>query len=162
MAVHLALAPPDGFDAWTADEWGAWLESNAPDRVLLAHERGDWFVFLYMARVHGGRAEKALAPFLERLILERPIRSSEVEPMRDAFQALERTLDDVPTSRLWTGTQFYSADELYALIERVEGETGKTGLELSVADLWRPLFRELESVFEQAEQAGRGVYFGHV
>ena len=162
MPVYLSLAPPDGFARWTGDEWDAWLREHPLEPAELVSERSEWFVFLYMARVHGRQAASELAPFLERLIVEKPFESGEIPRLREALAALRTALEDIPAGRLWTGTQFYSADYLFALIDRKERETGRTGQDLRISDLWRPLFGVLETVLARAEAAGRGVYFGHL
>lgn len=162
MTVHLALAPPDGFDAWGDTEWKAWLEGHAMEPADDLGGRSEWLIFLYMARVHGKRVERDLAPWMERLITERPVPAREIAALRDGLRALEAELGRIPAGRLWTGTQFYTADFLHALILRKEEETGRTGQDLTIADLWRPLFATLLRVMDRAAESERGVYFGHV
>lgn len=161
-AVHFAVAPPDGFESWDDAAWGAWLAGQPWEPVTVVAPRGEWLVFLYMARVHGKRSQGDVAPYLERLMTERPFRAREVEPLRRALVALRSELASIPAGRLWTGTQFYTADELHALILRHEEETGKRGQELAIADLWRTLFDALDGVLARAQAADRGVYFGRV
>ncbi len=162
MGVYLSVSPPDGFDSWDEAAWDAWLEGNPWEPAELLADRGHWLVFLYQARVHAPRASGALSPFLERLMNERPVPAAELPGLRDAFDLVARELAQVPASRLWTGTQFYTVDELHQLIVRAEEESGRRGLELRVVDLWHPLFLRLEAVLERAVELARGVYFGNV
>lgn len=160
--VHLSVAPPDGFEAWSEAEWDGWLVEHPWEPAELLADRGHWLIFLYQARVHAPRAHRELSGFLERLMTERPIAGSELDRLRDGFDTLAREFAAVPASRLWTGTQFYSPDELHLLIAGAEEETGRRGPDLRVVDLWHQLLLKLEGVVERAIEAGRGVYFGHV
>ena len=125
MGVYLSVSPPDGFDSWDEAAWDAWLEGNPWEPAELLADRGHWLVFLYQARVHAPRASGALSPFLERLMNERPVPAAELPGLRDAFDLVARELAQVPASRLWTGTQFYTVDELHQLILRAEEESAE-------------------------------------
>lgn len=158
--VHFALAPPDGFEAWDEAAWDAWLGATPPLPSQRLASRGDWLIFLYMARVHAPAAMGAFAPFLERLMNERPIASAEVSALLHALDAVARGLALVPAAKLWTGTQFYSADELHRLVVEAEARTGRQGTALRVVDLWTELVERLDAVVTRAAAEGRGVWFG--
>lgn len=162
MAVYLSVAPPDGFEDWSAPEWDEWLGAHPWEPAESLATRGTWLVFLYQCRVHARRSAASLSPFLERLMNERPINAAGVVNLQRALQEIARELDDVPSSRLWTGTAFYSPAELEVLVEEAEARTGKRGVELSVTDLWRPLFATIDATLARAIGEGRGVYFGNV
>lgn len=160
--VHLAVAPPDGFEGWTPPEWDAWLAEHPWEPSEVLADRGHWLIFLYQCRVHAPGAMDALSPFLERLMNERPIPSREASALLAAFDEAASALSKAPASKLWTGTQFYSADELHALIVEAEARTGRKGLELRIVDLWSELFLRLDAVVVRALAEGRGVWFGDV
>lgn len=162
MAVHLTVAPPDGFEAWSEPEWDDWLDDHPWEPAERLAERGEWLVFLYQARVHAPRSQDALGRFMDRLMNERPVPSGEIPALREAFEDVARELSDVRSTKLWTGTQFYSPEELTLLVEAAERRTGKLGMDVTVADLWQPLLDRLEPVLARAITEGRGVYFGHV
>jgi len=158
--VHFALAPPDGFESWDDAAWDEWLARTPPEPSHRLAHRGEWLVFLYMARVHADAAMGAFAPFLERLMNERPVASRDVPALLLAVDAVARELARVPAAKLWTGTQFYSADELHALVIEAEERTGRRGTELRVVDLWTDLISRLDAVITRAAAEQRGVWFG--
>jgi hypothetical protein len=162
MAVYLSVSPPDGFQTWSEPDWDDWLDDHPWEPAELLAQRGEWLVFLYQSRVHAPRSQGALGRFMDRLMNERPVPAGEVAALRDAFEELARELSDVRSTKLWTGTQFYSPDELTAMIEAAERRTNKLGMDVTVADLWQPLLDRLRGVFERALAEGRGVYFGNV
>lgn len=162
MAVYLSVAPPDGFEAWTADEWDAWLVANPWEPATVVTVRGDWLIFLFQVKQHAPRAAGELAIFWERLMNERSVASTGVRRLREGLRAAAKELADVPSTRLWTGTVFYSLDELGRLVNAAEVRVGRIGADLSVADLWGPVFDRLDDVLARALDAGRGIYFGNV
>lgn len=162
MSVHLSVSPPDGYEAWDEAAWDAWLTEHPWEPATRVCDRADWLVFLYMARVHAPRAQDDLAPFIERLIAEKGIHALEVDPLRDALHAVAAELGRVPASKLFTGTQFYSHADLDRYFADAEERTGKRGVDLTVSDLWTPVFEQLVAACERAREQGRGLYFGHV
>ena len=160
--VHFAVAPPDGFEGWAPPAWDAWLAEHPWEPSEVLADRSHWLVFLYQCRVHAPGAIGALSPFLERLMNERPIASGEAPSLLAAFDEVARSLAKVPASKLWTGTQFYTPDELHALVVEAEARTGRKGLELRIIDLWSELFLRLDAVVVRAIAEGRGVWFGDI
>lgn len=162
MAVHVTVAPPDGFESWDEGQWDEWLDDHPWEPAEQLAERGDWLVFLYQARVHAKRTAEDLAPFLERLITEHPVPSTEIAALHLALQNLAAEFGRSPASRLWTGTQFYTAEYLHALIVKSEAQSGHRGAELTIRDLWQAIFTRLAAVLQRALADGRGIYFGHL
>mgnify|MGYP001000859164 CR=1 FL=1 len=162
MAVHMTVAPPDGFESWSEEQWDAWLAEHPWEPAERIADRPDWLVFLYVVRVHAVKSQDGLAPFLERLIGEKSFHADEVEPLRDALRDAAAELARVPASKLWTGTQFYSHGDLDRYFADTELRTGKRGTEMFVSDLWTPLLERLFATLERALTQKRGVYFGHL
>ena len=89
MAVHVTLSPPDGFEAWAQAEWDAWLAAHPWEPAEKLGDRSDWLVFLYQSRTHAKKSEGDLAPFMERLITEKPIASHEIARLLDDRAGLQ-------------------------------------------------------------------------
>ena len=160
MSVYLSVAPPDGFTKWGDVEWERWLRDHPWESAERVCSRGDWAIFLYQVRQHAPKGKKGVEPVLEQLVNERPLNAQEAEDLRDALHVANDELEKKGVEEMKSQNNlFASAEDLETMI--VEART-RMGREPSLADVWAPVFEQLDRVLESAVQQKRGIYFGNV
>jgi len=161
VSVYLSVSPPDGFGGWGDAEWDRWLREHPWEAAERVCSRGDWAIFLYQLRKHAPRGAKAVEPFLEVLVNERPIASQGAIDLRDGIAMARDELSKVPAAALRTSnvSHFVGQEDLEAMIA---GAAARIGRDPMVADVWAEIFDSVDKVLANAVVARRGIYFGHV
>ena len=162
MSVYLSVAPPDGFSRWDDADWDRWLRDHRWESAERLCSSGDWAIFLYQVRQHSDRAKKMLEPLLEQLVNEKPLSTQDAEDFKAAIGAARGELSQKPASQLAEAakiTPFASGEDVETMIAAARTRLGR---EPTIAEVWAPVFDQLEAVLESAAKARRGVYFGNV
>jgi hypothetical protein len=161
VSVYLSVAPPDGFARWGDAEWDRWLREHPWEAAERVCSRGDWAIFLYQLRSHAPKGARRVEPFIELLVNERPIPSSDALDLRDGLAQSRDELEKIPATALRNSNRagFVGAEDLESMIAAAAQRTGR---EPTVADVWSDVFDLVEKVLGNAATQKRGVYFGHV
>jgi hypothetical protein len=160
-SVFLCVAPPDGFEQWGDKEWDEWLVEHPWEPAERVATRGDWSMFLYQLREYAPKTAPRMAPYMERLITEKPIGTADAKDLRDYLGEAQTELMAVPAEALRAkATGFYTPEELDGQIAATRERLA--GKEPNAAELWHEVFEVLLRVLDDAVDVGRGVYFGEV
>jgi hypothetical protein len=160
VSVYLSVAPPDGFTKWGDAEWDRWLRDHPWEAAERICSRPDWTIFLYQLRQNAPSASKRLGPLLEQLVNERPLSSQEAEDFREGLKLARGELGRRGAAEMTrTNHHFASAEDLEAMIASAQARVGP---EPTLAEIWEPLFDQVEAVLASAAGEKRGIYFGNV
>jgi hypothetical protein len=162
MSVYLSVAPPDGFSRWRDTDWERWLREHPWESAERVCSRPDWAIFLYQVRQHTDRAKQLLDPLLEQLVNEMPLSTRNAQDLKAALGAAREELSRKPASQLTEAPNiaaFASGEDVETMIAAARTRLGR---EPTIAEVWAPVFDQVDAVLENAAKEKRGVYFGNV